>query len=132
MNRFIDELVSGKVTSDQFQDRFDDFVDEWHESNSDLPLHTYLGLSDDEFDVVALQPCALKYVVQARRAGLETGFPAIIDCACGKDHETVPTDTEYDDETGESFTYELVCRIHRKHEPCRPCMRERRASTPVS
>jgi hypothetical protein len=128
MNRFIDELVAGKIADDKLSDRFDDFVDEWHESGSDLPLHTFLGLSEEEFDVVSRQPFALKYVVQARKAGLETGFPAIIDCACGKDHETMPTDTEYDEETGESHTYELVCRIHRRHEPCRPCMRENFAS----
>lgn len=119
MKRFMDELLAGNVEIAHI----DDFIDAWHENPSNLHLHTYLGLSESDWDVVATNTSALKYVVQARKAGLETGFPAIIDCACGKDHMTVPTDTEYDDETGKEFTYELVCRTHRKHEPCRPCMR---------
>lgn len=124
MKRFMDELVAGNVeTAD-----VDDFIAEWHGSSSNLPLHTFLGLSEADWNVVAPNPSALKYVVQARKAGVETGFPAIIGCACGKDHVTVPTDTEYDEETGKEFTYELVCRVHRKHEPCRPCMRADKAT----
>lgn len=122
MKRFIDELVAGNIADTKLNDFFDDYVDAWHENPANLPLHTFLGLSWDEYGVVAMQPCALKYVVQARKAGLETGFPVIIDCACGKDHETMPTDVDYN-EDGTEFSYELVCRIHRKHEPCRPCMR---------
>lgn len=119
MKRFMDELVAGNVEIEDL----DDFIDAWHENSSNLHLHTFLGLSEADWNVVAPHPSALKYVVQARKAGVETGFPVIIECACGKDHVTVPTDTEYDEETGKEFTYELVCRVHRKHEPCRPCMR---------
>lgn len=36
----------------------------------------------------------------------------LTDCACGQDHEVMPTD---EDGT------ELVCRIHRRHIPCRRC-----------
>jgi len=43
----------------------------------------------------------------------------ITDCACGMDHETMPTD---EDENG--VVYELVCRIHKRHIPCRRCLRE--------
>lgn len=127
MKRFMDELVAGNVTIEDL----DDYIDAWHENPSNLHLHTFLGLSWDDWGVVATNPSALRYVVQARKAGVETGFPAIIGCACGKDHMQVPTDTEYDEETGKEFTYELVCRIHRKHEPCRPCMSDRRAETLV-
>lgn len=45
-------------------------------------------------------------------------IPLIKDCACGKDHMTMPTDI---DEFGE---YDLVCIKHKRHEPCRPCLRE--------
>ena len=38
-------------------------------------------------------------------------------CACGKDHATMPTD--FDPEIG---TYELVCRLHKRHLPCRKCL----------
>lgn len=120
MQRFIDELVAGTITIEAF----DDYIDKWHESDSTLPLHTFLGLSSDEYSNIFRNPQALKYVVQARKAGVETGFPEIIDCSCGEDHDTVPSDVDYDDETGESFEYDLVCRTHRRHEPCRPCMRE--------
>lgn len=129
MKRFMDELVAGNVTMDDL----DDYIDAWHENatNHHIPLHTFLGLSWEDYGVVILHPSAAKYVVQARKNGLPTEFPVIIDCACGKDHMQVPTDTEYDDETGKEFTYELVCRVHRKHEPCRPCMSDRRAETLV-
>lgn len=118
MKRFMDELVAGNIDIDAI----DDFIDEWHENPSNLQLHTFLGLSWDDWGVVATNPSALKYVVQGRKAGLPTEFPVIVGCACGKDHMTMPTDTDYN-EDGTEFTYELVCRVHRKHEPCRPCMR---------
>ena len=28
---------------------FDDKIDEWHESNSELPLYEYLGLTKEEY-----------------------------------------------------------------------------------
>lgn len=126
MKRFMDELVAGNVTVDDI----DDFIDAWHDnpSNHNIPLHTFLGMSWEDWGVVSMHPSAAKYVVQARKAGVETGFPVIVDCACGKDHMTMPTDVEYDEETGKEFTYELVCRVHRRHEPCRPCMREDKAT----
>lgn len=48
--------------------------------------------------------------------------PAIQGCACGQDHMVVPTDQEYID--GELVEYELVCRTHKRHEPCRRCLSE--------
>lgn len=41
-------------------------------------------------------------------------------CACGRDHETMPTD--FDPDFPEMGEYELVCRVHKRHIPCRPCM----------
>lgn len=66
----------------------------------------------------------------------------IENCACGKDHEVMPTDvdtscgcftaswlpeSEWIVQEGcdhPMFEYELVCRTHKQHEPCRACMRE--------
>lgn len=116
---FIDELMADNVSVDDL----DDFVDEWHEfaSSHHVPLHEFLGLSFREWGVVFREPSALQYVVAARKAGIETEFPLIVGCACGKDHMTMPSDTET--VNGVEVTVELVCVVHRKHEPCRPCLR---------
>ena len=47
--------------------------------------------------------------------------PLIKNCSCGKDHMTMPTDIDID-EDGNAFEYPLVCVIHKKHEPCRRCL----------
>lgn len=55
--------------------------------------------------------------------------PLIKDCACGQDHMTMPTDTDWD-ENGNPITYDLVCVEHKRHLPCRKCLwRESGAST---
>jgi len=45
--------------------------------------------------------------------------PEIADCACGQDHDKMPT--VYDPEFG--VTFELICREHKRHVPCRRCER---------
>lgn len=55
-------------------------------------------------------------------------------CACGQDHETMPMIDISDcfclilgDQPGcthEVFEVPAVCVKHKRHEPCRPCMRE--------
>ena len=47
----------------------------------------------------------------------------IVGCACGRDHEVMPTDIEYMGD-GTPLTYELVCRLHKRHLPCRRCPRD--------
>lgn len=43
--------------------------------------------------------------------------PLIKGCSCGQDHDTMPYDT---DEFGR---FPLVCVKHKRHYPCRPCLR---------
>lgn len=51
----------------------------------------------------------------------------IVDCACGQDHETMPMiDVSWED--GEPVYVEGVCRIHKRHVPCRKCFAEGRES----
>jgi hypothetical protein len=38
------------------EEAFDDAVGEWHDSDSDLPLHEYLGLTWDEYAAVVSSP----------------------------------------------------------------------------
>lgn len=52
-----------------------------------------------------------------------TAKPEIEDCACGRDHETMPMiDISFGDEA--EHYVEGVCRIHKRHVPCRGCMRD--------
>lgn len=63
----------------------------------------------------------------------------ILDCACGQDHEKMPMvdasvcfcSISYDPKcTHEVLMVEGVCREHKRHIPCRPCMRRDLDSQP--
>ncbi|MFE6967199.1 hypothetical protein ACFVAJ_19050 [Agromyces sp. NPDC057679] len=47
----------------------------------------------------------------------------IRDCSCGGDHVTMPRDVVLVDKDGRDVYADMVCAEHKKHEPCRPCMR---------
>lgn len=68
---------------------------------------------------------------------LADGTPLIEDCACGRDHQTMPMidvsscacawshDPDPDCDHAAYLT-PGVCLKHKRHEPCRPCMHEER------
>lgn len=45
MSNFIELCRQGKVSPDEL----DDYVDAWHDSDSALPLHEYLGMTQEEY-----------------------------------------------------------------------------------
>jgi hypothetical protein len=65
---FIDLCLRGEVV----QDEIDDFVDLWHEDETDdRPIHEFLGMTKEEYDLWVEQPGALRLILAAReeRAG---------------------------------------------------------------
>jgi hypothetical protein len=52
-------------------DEIDDFIDRWHEGAASharsLPLHEFLGLTHDEYEIWVLDPDVLPHVLVARR-----------------------------------------------------------------
>lgn len=72
---FIQALMAGETTAEEMWK----WESAWQESYTHVPLHAALGLSEEELDVVHEDPSALEYVVQARKAGVETGFPVKTD-----------------------------------------------------
>lgn len=60
--KFIDLCVQGHALPDDI----DDFVDEWHDSNSDVSLSEYLGLSSDEYESWVHAPDTLHSIITAR------------------------------------------------------------------
>ena len=55
--------------------------------------------------------------------------PEIVDCACGRDHETMPMLLIDFTDSGEEILEEAVCREHKRHVPCRPCLYSTEDST---
>lgn len=45
-------------------DSIDDKIDEWHNSDSELPLHEYLGWSEEQYHKWVMAPDMSSYVSQ--------------------------------------------------------------------
>lgn len=60
---FVDACLSGKALLDDV----DDWIDQWHDSATDLSLDSFLGFSADEGSLFAERPEALRFIVAARR-----------------------------------------------------------------
>ncbi len=65
---FMDRLVAGEIAD---LDEVDAEIARWHEHpDPRVELHTWLGLSFDEYALFAVRPEALPLIAQARRKGL--------------------------------------------------------------
>lgn len=66
---FFDLYGRGEIPADAI----DDYVDQWHNSYKELetypPLHEYLGLTRDEYEVSLYDPFSLPCILQARQPG---------------------------------------------------------------
>ena len=61
---FMDSVISGKVS----MSAIDDYVDNWHDGNSNLELHEFLGLTHDEYTQWVEKPGSLEDIIIMRRA----------------------------------------------------------------
>jgi hypothetical protein len=64
-NSFIDLCVEGEALPEEI----DDFVDQWHESDSDEPIFVYLGMTQQEYRLWVHDPDILPFVITARVQG---------------------------------------------------------------
>lgn len=62
MYSFIDQVISG----DALLEDIDDFVDEWHDGDSNISLNEFLGLSKDEYQAWILNEEVLPLIIKAR------------------------------------------------------------------
>lgn len=65
MNNFIENCLTGDAQLDEI----DDYIDRWHEGQSVLPLHTYLGMSQAEYAAWIESPDRLSEIIAVRKAG---------------------------------------------------------------
>ncbi len=59
---FVSMCANGKLLLDDI----DDFIDEWHESDSDEEIYEYLGMSQQEYRLWVHDPDILSFIVTAR------------------------------------------------------------------
>jgi len=48
-------------------DNMDDYIEEWHNSDSSLPLHVYLGLTRAEYALWLQDPSQLTHIINRIR-----------------------------------------------------------------
>jgi len=60
---FIDLCLRGKARPAEI----DDFVDLWHESESALPLHEFLGMTSEEYSAWVQNPDLLPHIITDHR-----------------------------------------------------------------
>ena len=62
MSNFMEMYLSGEALPDEI----DDFVDSWHESDSDLSIHEFLGMTREEYLSWVKDPNVLPRILDAR------------------------------------------------------------------
>jgi hypothetical protein len=60
----MDLVLQGRVLSDEIED----FVEEWHESDSSEEIHAFLGLSFQEYSLWVSDPDNIDIIIYARYA----------------------------------------------------------------
>ena len=71
---FIEKCINGDASLDEI----DDYIDEWHDSDSDinLELHEFLGMSWEEYSLWAVKPSLLAEILNHRKQ--DVGFKKLV------------------------------------------------------
>ncbi|MEI6063803.1 MAG: hypothetical protein WCQ26_04365 [Pseudanabaena sp. ELA748] len=67
---FIEKCINGDASLDEI----DDYIDDWHDSDSAnaLELHEFLGMSWKEYSLWAIQPSLLAEIVNERKRDIDS------------------------------------------------------------
>lgn len=72
-------IVTRLLEGDEYElSRIDDEVDAWHESDSSLALHEWLGFTEAEYAIFVERPSAVRFVLAARKKG--TSIADALEC----------------------------------------------------
>lgn len=61
---FVDRALRGEILN---LEEIDDAIDAWHTNESGVPLHEYLGLTFEEYQVFVVQPSMLQGILATRK-----------------------------------------------------------------
>ena len=67
MSSFIQQCLNGNVLLEDI----DDFIHQWHNTDSDLGIYDYLGMTRREYFLWVENPEILPHIVNAHRYGCE-------------------------------------------------------------
>ena len=59
----VERLLSGEECE---LSRIDDEIDAWHEADTTIPLHEWLGLTADEYQLYVEKPASIRIILAAR------------------------------------------------------------------
>jgi len=60
---FVDACLAGVCLADEI----DDFIDQWHDGDSQVPLSDFLGFTPEEYAVWVEKPNSLEWILYARK-----------------------------------------------------------------
>jgi hypothetical protein len=63
MSNFIQNCIRGEA----FLSEVDNYIDQWHNSETDMPLHTFLGMSKQEYALFVQDEIYLTSIVTAHK-----------------------------------------------------------------
>jgi len=63
MSNFVNDYLNEKVSLDDI----DDYIDNWHEGNSNKELHEFLGLTKEEYAIWLVKPFLLDQILEDKR-----------------------------------------------------------------
>lgn len=64
---FIDKCLNGTVSLKTIEDHIDDYVEFWHERDTKVSLHEYLGMTEQEYNWWVQDNKALPLIINARK-----------------------------------------------------------------
>jgi hypothetical protein len=65
MSNFVNDCING----DALLTDIDDYIDQWHDGNSDLPLHEFLGMTKAEYNLFLQDEQYLGSIIAAHKEG---------------------------------------------------------------
>ena len=63
---FIARCLQGELLTEEI----DNWVEQWHQSDSELSLAEYIGMTEEEYNAWLQDDAILPYIIQARKDGL--------------------------------------------------------------
>ncbi len=61
MSNFINDCIN----ADALLEEIDDYVKEWHDSDTEMTIHEFLGMTQEEYFLWVENDCILKYIIKA-------------------------------------------------------------------